>query len=262
MFDRIKFDVNIVRFAVDRETRYGILNGDLIEVIEGELAGSLNPCRQIYPLNQVKLLAPCIPSKIVCLGYNYRPHADELSASPPDTPLIFLKPPSALIGPEDDIVYHSSLTRVDYEGELAVVIKKTARRVSAAQAPDYILGYTCFNDVTARDLQNTDKLWTRAKGFDTFAAIGPTIQTELDPENAEVETRLNGEVRQHCNTRELIYPVMELLSFISDIMTLMPGDIIATGTPVGIGPMYPGDTVEVEIEEIGTLRNHVVEDTA
>jgi 2-keto-4-pentenoate hydratase/2-oxohepta-3-ene-1,7-dioic acid hydratase in catechol pathway len=168
-----------------------------------------------------------------------------------------LKPSTAVIGPEADIIYPPSSQRVDYEAELAVVIKKPVWRVSREAARDSILGYTCFNDVTARDLQKQDGQWTRAKGFDTFAAVGPWITTGIDPSSLMVETWLNGERKQHGNTADLIYPIDYLIHFVSHVMTLLPGDIIATGTPSGIGPMHPGDTVEVRIEGIGTLRNYV-----
>ncbi len=175
--------------------------------------------------------------------------------------MIFLKPSTAVIGPEENIIYSPSSQRVDYEGELAVVIKKLACQASLGHAQDYVLGRTCFNDVTARDLQNQDKQWTWAKSFDTFAAIGPWIETELDPGNVVLETYLNGELKQRANTSDLIYSVPKLINFISQVMTLLPGDIIATGTPSGIGPMLPGDAVEIKIELIGTLRNYVVKDS-
>jgi len=193
----------------------------------------------------------------VALGLNYHNHAKELNSPLPNAPLIFLKPSTAVIGPEDNIIYPAASTRVDYEGELAVVIKKSVWRVSIEEALDYVLGYTCFNDVTARDLQSQTGQWTRAKGFDTFAAVGPCIETELDPGNVVLETYLNGELKQQGSTSDLIYSIPELINFISNVMSLLPGDIIATGTPSGIGPMYPGDTVEIRIEPIGTLRNYV-----
>ncbi len=251
--------MKIVRFAVDKKVKYGILRGQSIQAIVGNPFRTIKPADQRYRLSQVKLLSPCLPSKIVALGLNYRSHAQEINQSVPDAPLIFLKPSTAVIGPEDRIIYPPSSTRVDYEGEMGVVIKKTARRVSREDSLSYVLGYTCFNDVTARDLQSHDGQWTRGKGFDTFAAIGPCIETELDPGNVPVETYLNGEVKQKGNTRNLIFPVPELISFISQVMTLLPGDVIATGTPDGIGPMRPGDTVEIRIKPIGTLRNHLVQ---
>ena len=250
--------MKIVRFAVDNKAHYGILEGKSIQVIEGKPYRHLALTDHHYQLAEVRLLAPSTPSKIVALGLNYRSHAAEVKASLPDAPLIFLKPSTAVIGPEDNIIYPSSSARVDYEGELGVVIQKPVWRVSVKNALDYVLGYTCFNDVTARDLQRQDRQWTRAKGFDTFAAIGPCIETELDPRNIELETLLNGERKQYTNTSDLIYSVPELINFISSVMTLLPGDIIATGTPSGIGPMYPGDTVEIKIAPIGTLRNYVV----
>ncbi len=250
--------MKIVRFAADNKVRYGILEGESIQAVEGKPYRHLALTDHYYKLGEVRLLAPCAPSKIVALGLNYRNHAAEVKAPLPDAPLIFLKPSTAVIGPEDNIIYPSSSARVDYEGELGVVIKKPVWRVSTEKALDYVLGYTCFNDVTARDLQRHDSQWTRAKGFDTFAAIGPCIETELDHGNADLETYLNGERKQYTNTSDLIYSVPELIAFISSVMTLLPGDIIATGTPSGIGPMYPGDTVEIKIGAIGTLRNHVV----
>jgi 2-keto-4-pentenoate hydratase/2-oxohepta-3-ene-1,7-dioic acid hydratase in catechol pathway len=254
--------MKIVRFAADNKVRYGILEGESIQAVEGKPYRHLAVTDHYYNLGEVRLLAPCTPSKIVALGLNYRTHAAEVKAPLPDAPLIFLKPSTAVIGPEDNIIYPSSSARVDYEGELGVVIKKPVWRVSLEHAPDYVLGYTCFNDVTARDLQRHDRQWTRAKSFDTFAAIGPCIETELDPGNVELETYLNGERKQYINTSDLIYSVAELINFISNVMTLLPGDIIATGTPSGIGPMYPGDTVEIKIGSIGTLRNHVVSNSA
>jgi 2-keto-4-pentenoate hydratase/2-oxohepta-3-ene-1,7-dioic acid hydratase in catechol pathway len=253
--------MEIVRFAAGDKVRYGIIEGETIHAVRGRPYRYLRPAGQSFRLSEVRLLAPCTPSKIVALGLNYHSHAEELKARPPDNPLIFLKPPSAVIGPEDNIVYPPSSSRVDYEGELAVVIKTRTWRISREEALDYVLGYTCFNDVTARDLQQADRQWTRAKSFDTFAAVGPWIETELDPANADIETYLNGELKQKGNTSDLIFPVPELISFVSRVMTLLPGDIIATGTPGGIGPMYPGDTVEIRIKQIGTLRNYVVRET-
>ncbi len=194
----------------------------------------------------------------MALGLNYHAHAEELKLPLPNAPLIFLKPSTSVIGPEEDIIYPSASQRVDFEGELGVVIKKPVWRVSIEDALDYVLGYTCFNDTTARDLQNSDMQWTRAKSFDTFASVGPCIETELDPGNVVLETYLNGELKQRTSTDDLIYPIPVLINFISHVMTLLPGDIIATGTPSGIGPMHPGDTVEIKIKPIGTLRNYVV----
>ena len=234
------------------------MRGESIQAIEGKPYNRVKLTEDYYQLSEVRLLSPCQPSKVVCLGLNYLSHAKETNAPLPNVPLLFLKPSTAVIGPEDNIVYPDMSKRVDYEGELAIIIKERARGVSAEEALGYVLGYTCFNDVTARDLQASDGQWTRAKGFDTFAAIGPCIETELDPGSAGLETYLNGEMKQKGNTNDLIYSVPEVISFISRVMTLTAGDVIATGTPSGIGPMQPGDTVEIRIESIGTLRNYVV----
>jgi len=252
--------MKIVRFAADGRVKYGILTSDSIQAIEGRPFRNIQPAGQRYQLSKVKLLSPCTPSKIVALGLNYRSHAQEVNEALPENPLLFLKPSTAVIGPEDNIIYPAASTRVDYEGELGVVKKKPARQVSVENALDYVLGYTCFNDVTARDLQGRDGQWTRAKGFNTFAPFGPCIETELNPGNVVVETYLNGELKQQGSTSDLIFGVPEIVSFISNVMTLLPGDVIATGTPSGIGPMQPGDTVEVKIERIGALRNYVVKE--
>ena len=211
-----------------------------------------------YSLDEVRLLAPAEPTKIVAVGLNYRDHAEEVRLPIPDEPLLFLKPASSLIGPGDAIVIPPESSRVDYEAELAVVIGKTARRVTSKEAPEYILGYTCLNDVTARDLQAKDKQWTRGKSFDTFCPIGPWVETELDPSNLRIELYLNGEQKQASRTSKLIFDVFHLVEFISCVMTLEPGDVIATGTTSGIGRMKPSDTVEVRIEGIGSLTNPVV----
>lgn len=250
--------MKIVRYAVGRKTGYGILAGDIVHGLTSTPYRRLMRTGFSYRLAEAKLLAPCTPSKIVALGVNYRSHGEEMSHRIPAEPLIFIKPPTAVIGPEADIIYPPSSQRVDYEGELGVVIGKRTRPVPAPEAGEFIFGYTCVNDVTARDIQARDKQWTRAKGFDTFCPIGPCIETELDPRNLTLETRLNGERKQHTTTADLIFPVDELVSFISQVMTLLPGDVIATGTTSGVGPMQPGDTVEVEIEGIGTLGNYVI----
>lgn len=250
--------MKIIRFDSDKSIEYGILKGSFVQSIEGNPYGSVKPLERYYRLNEIKLLSPCLPSKIVALGLNYHSHAQEMKHQAPEAPLIFLKPSTAVIGPEDNIIYPPSSAQVDYEGEMGVVIRQKAWQVPIEQWQDYVLGYTCFNDVTARDLQSRDKQWTRAKGFDTFAPVGPCIETELDPGNLLLETYLNGELKQQTSTALLVHNVAHLVSFISGVMTLLPGDVIATGTPAGIGPMKPGDTVEVKIEGIGTLRNRVI----
>lgn len=198
------------------------------------------------------------PSKIVCVGLNYREHAVELKLKIPKEPVIFLKPSSSIIYNKDDIVYPPKVRRLDFEAELAVVIKKKTKNIKPKEAPAYILGYTCLNDVTARDLQKRDGQWTRSKSFDTFCPIGPVIETDLDPSDIKIESRLNGILRQSSSSADLIFPVYELVAYISGIMTLLPGDIISTGTPPGVGPMRPRDLIEVRIEGIGTLKNKVV----
>ncbi len=250
--------MKIVRFAAGKKIKYGILKNKSIQVIAGKPFRNITLLDEHYTLDKVKLLAPCEPSKIVALGLNYVSHGIEFNHPTPESPLIFIKPPTAVIGPEDNIVYPPSSHQVDYEAELGVVIKKTARRVEKEKAMDYVLGYLCFNDVTARDQQKADGQWTRAKGYDTFAPMGPWIETAVNPENLVVESYLNGKLKQHGNTRDLVFPVEELIQFISNVMTLLPGDVIATGTPSGIGPMQPGDTVEIKIESIGTLKNYII----
>jgi 2-keto-4-pentenoate hydratase/2-oxohepta-3-ene-1,7-dioic acid hydratase in catechol pathway len=257
--------MRIVRFELTGRTGYGILEGEKIVVLWSTPYddGLKNTVGEIMSLPAVKLLAPCEPTKIVALGLNYRDHAAEFGHPLPDEPLIFMKPASAVIGPDDDIVYPAMTRRIDYEAELAVVIGRTCRHVREEEIRNYILGYTCINDVTARDLQKKDGQFTRAKGFDTFAPLGPWIETEIpDPDNLAVEAYLNGERRQHSNTKHMIFGVAAQVAFISRIMTLLPGDVIATGTPSGIGPMQPGDVVEIRVEGIGTLKNQVVSERA
>ncbi|HKG97593.1 MAG TPA: fumarylacetoacetate hydrolase family protein [Pyrinomonadaceae bacterium] len=209
-------------------------------------------------LDEVKLLAPVVPSKIVCVGRNYREHAAELGNKMPDEPLLFLKAPSAVIGSGEKIELPSASQQVEHEGELGVVIGRLARKLSQDEDPfSYVFGYTCVNDVTARDLQRKDVQFTRGKSFDTFCPVGPWIETDIDPGNVGVETRLNGEVKQKGNTADMAFPVSFLIRYISEIMTLYPGDLIATGTPAGVSRMKHGDTVEVEVAGIGVLRNQV-----
>ena len=212
------------------------------------------------PLATAKLLSPVVPRKIVCIGRNYRDHAAELGNDVPKEPLLFLKPPSAVIGPEDAIRSPQQSQRVDFEGELAIVIGKKASKIGPDEdVHSYIRGYTIVNDVTARDLQKSDGQWSRAKGFDTFCPVGPLVTDEIDlTTGLEVETRLNGEVKQHGHTRDLIFSIDFLLRHITAAMTLYPGDLIPTGTPAGVAPMKPGDRVEVKIEGIGVLANPLV----
>lgn len=243
--------MKLVRFVVDNEIFSGWLKGDRLI----PLANRSFP--RAFLLREVRLLAPCFPTKVVAIGLNYRDHAKELDMALPEEPLLFLKPSSSVVGPGDAIVIPHQSTRVDYEAELAVVIGKTARKVKRSEADQHILGYTCLNDITARDLQSKDGQWSRAKGFDTFCPIGPWIETELDPGDLSIELLVNGSTKQASRTSHLAFSPVELVEFVSGVMTLFPGDIIATGTPAGIGPLAPGDTVEVRIEGIGSLVNVV-----
>jgi 2-keto-4-pentenoate hydratase/2-oxohepta-3-ene-1,7-dioic acid hydratase in catechol pathway len=255
--------MKIARFQYNHKTAYGRVDGDVVRVYRispfeesNVRSGFLKA--DVLSLKEVKLLAPCEPTKIVCLGLNYRSHAAEFQQKLPDLPLLFIKPPSAVIGPEENIVLPPNAERIDYEGELGVVIGRRAKNVAEKDFASYVFGYTCFNDVTDRIAQAKDGQWTRAKGYDTFSPIGPWIETGISPDNLKLETLVNGEIKQSGRTADLIFEVPRLVSFISSIMTLMPGDVIATGTPDGIGPIKPGDSVEIRIEGIGTLRNHVI----
>jgi 2-keto-4-pentenoate hydratase/2-oxohepta-3-ene-1,7-dioic acid hydratase in catechol pathway len=257
--------VKIVRFSTGDMVQYGVIEGDMIRGFRGspypDITGRISSFEDdgsSYTLEAVKLLAPCTPSKLVCLGLNYRSHAEEGKLDVPQSPIIFIKPSTAVIGPEDNIILPPGSRRVDYEAELGVVIGKTARFVTEGDAFNYVLGYTCVNDVTERYNQRDDGQWTRAKSYDTFAPLGPCIDTDVDPGNVLVETYLNGKLRQSARTGELIFKIPYLVHFITNVMTLLPGDVIATGTMAGIGRMDHGDLVEVKIEKIGTLRNHVV----
>jgi len=247
-----------VRFEARGAAAYGRLEGERVEVLSSAPWAGGRPTGATHGLGEVRLLAPCQPTKIVCLGRNYREHAAELGNEPPRDPLLFLKPPSAVIGPEAPIVYPPASRRVDYEGELALVIGKRCGRLKPEENPlDYLFGFTCLNDITARDLQKADGQFTRAKGFDTFCPLGPVIATGLDAGGLVVETYVNGTRRQRGATTEMIFPLDAIIRFISSVMTLEPGDVISTGTPAGVGPLQPGDVVEVVIEGIGRLRNPV-----
>ena len=222
------------------------------------------PTKRISPLSvaEAKVLAPVQPSKIVCVGRNYREHASELGHEVPKEPLIFLKPPSSLLGPGKNIVRPKISTRTDYEGEMGVVIARACRKLRPDEdVRPYILGYTAVNDFTARDLQQNDGQWTRGKGFDTFCPVGPIVTNEIDPwAGVNVETRVDGEVKQQGNTTEFIFPLDVVIRYIAEFMTLLPGDLIATGTPKGVGPVVAGNVVEVTVEGVGTLRNPVVDE--
>ena len=238
----------------------GVVINDEVAELEGDFFSVPARGKARYPLSGVTLLPPCRPTKVVAVGLNYGDHARELGFALPDEPIIFLKPSTSIVGPGDAIVYPRASSQVDFEAELGVVIRDRISHITPGEAYGHILGYTCANDVTARDLQKKDGQWTRAKSFDTFCPIGPWIETDLDPGDLLVESYLNGERKQSSRTSQLIFRIDHLVSFISNIMTLYPGDLIITGTPAGIGPMQPGDEVEVRIEGIGRLKNSVIAD--
>lgn len=252
--------MKIARFSLNGSARYGIVDtgAEIIKEIAGSLFEDLGLKDGQHTISEVKLLAPVEPSKVIAVGLNYVDHAKELKMSIPENPILFMKPPTSVIGPGEEIIYPKMSQQVDYEAELVMVMKKETKCVSKEEAASHILGYTCGNDVTARDLQRKDSQWTRAKSFDTFCPLGPWIVTDIDPTNIKVEMLLNGQVVQSSSASNMIFNVFELVSFISQIMTLLPGDVIMTGTPLGVGPVKPGDTTEVRIEGIGSLRNQVV----
>lgn len=250
--------MRLVRFFAEGKAGYGALAGEKVRPLVGDpFQEEIKVSDREIPLAEVQLLAPCLPSKIVAVGLNYADHAAEVGLPLPEEPVIFLKPSTAVVGPGKAVVCPPGVGRVDYEAELAVVIRDTTRNVSPEEAPAHVLGYTCFNDVTARDLQTKDGQWTRSKSFDTFAPLGPWIETDLDPKDLAITLAVNGVLKQSSTTRNMIFKVPHLVSFISQIMTLLPGDVIATGTPPGIGPVKPGDIMEVTVAGIGTLTNPV-----
>jgi 2-keto-4-pentenoate hydratase/2-oxohepta-3-ene-1,7-dioic acid hydratase in catechol pathway len=238
--------------------RYGLMEGDTVVEISGPPWGPWTRGSRSLPLASVRLVAPAEPTKIVCIGRNYAAHAAEMGNEVPTEPLMFLKPPSSLIGPEEPIVLTRYSQKVEHEGELAMIIgKRCAHLADSDDALSFVAGYACLNDVTARDLQKSDVQFTRAKGFDTFCAMGPHMETALDPSNVLVETHVNGARRQSGLTSLMAYPPAFLVRWISRMMTLMPGDVIATGTPAGVGPLIAGDIVEVSVAGVGVLRNPV-----
>lgn len=237
---------------------YGLMEGDTVVEISGPPWGQWTRGSRSSRLADVRLVAPVEPTKIVCIGRNYAAHAAEMGNEVPKEPLMFLKPPSSIVGPEEPIVLTKYSQKVEHEGELALVVgRRCAHLADTDDALSFVAGYTCLNDVTARDLQKSDVQFTRAKGFDTFCAVGPHIETALDPSNVLVQTHVNGTQRQSGLTSLMAYPPVFLVRWISRMMTLMPGDVIATGTPAGVGPLVAGDTVEVSVAGVGVLRNPV-----
>lgn len=252
--------MKIIRYqTARRKPGYGWVLEEKVGPIKGNLFGAYQRGEARTSLDKVQLLPPVVPSKIICVARNYPAHAAEQGAAVPDVPVLFLKPPSAVIGPGEPILIPPQAERVEHEAELAVVIGKAGRWIDPAQATDHILGYTIANDVTERVFQRKDLLWTRAKGFDSFCPIGPWIETEFNTSDAIISCRVNGGLRQMTSTREMVFLVEQLITFASSFMTLLPGDILLTGTPEGVGILNPGDRVEVEIEGIGTLTNPVIQ---
>jgi 2-keto-4-pentenoate hydratase/2-oxohepta-3-ene-1,7-dioic acid hydratase in catechol pathway len=250
--------MRIVRYSRQGEVGFGILEGETVAAISPHPFGAFEYTGEPLPAAEVRLLAPVLPSKVVAIGRNYAEHAREQGAEVPAEPVIFLKPSTSVIGPDDPVVRPEGVGQVDYEGELAVIVGKLVRRLEPADAIQAVLGFPCANDVTARDLQNSDGQWTRAKGFDTFCPLGPWIETDLDSSDLAISTLVNGEVKQQARTSQLERGVADLLAFVSRVMTLLPGDVLLTGTPAGVGPLEAGDRVEVEVEGIGILANEVV----
>lgn len=251
--------MNLVRFttAGDEAIKTGVLEAGRITEYSGDIFEPGNSTGNVFALDQVSLATPCEPTKIVCVGLNYKDHAKESNMDLPEEPLLFLKPASSLIAAGEAIVLPETSRRVDFEAELALVIKKRATRIKAEDAGEYLLGCTCLNDVSARDFQVKDGQWTRAKGFDTFCPLGPAITTDIDPSNLSIEAFLNGEKKQSSNTSNLIFGVNHIIAHISSIMTLEKGDVIATGTPAGVGQLKSGDEIEVRISGLEPLKNPV-----
>jgi 2-keto-4-pentenoate hydratase/2-oxohepta-3-ene-1,7-dioic acid hydratase in catechol pathway len=250
--------VKTCRFRLAGRESYGVVEGATVRALTAApWAGGL-PEGKAVPLADVQLLAPVQPSKVVCIGRNYRAHAKELGNEVPAVPLIFMKPSTAVVGPQEAIRCPEQSKEVHHEAELGVVVGRPLTRVGAAEARIGVFGYTCVNDVTARDIQREEKQFTRAKGFDTFCPVGPIVVTDVDPMDVSVVCRVNGAEKQRGTTRDMVHDPFALLSFISNVMTLLPGDVVATGTPEGVGVIRRGDWVEVEISGIGVLRNPVV----
>lgn len=252
--------MRIARVARPNGAAFAEIRDDHVVLLEGHPFAGYRLTNQVAPLGQVRLLAPIIPTKILCVGRNYADHAAEMGGEVPAEPLIFSKPATSVIGPGDEIKLPALSREVHHEAELAVVISRLTRKVAVQDALDAVLGYTCANDVTARDLQRSDGQWTRAKGFDTFCPLGPWIETELDPAGVGVRCTVNAELRQEGSTKDLVFDVAQLVAYCAAFATLLPGDVILTGTPAGVGPLQAGDTVTVSVDGIGDLRNTAVAD--
>lgn len=252
--------MRIVRFSREGDVGFGVLDGDppVVAEIAGHPFTAPTLSGQRYPLADVRLIAPILPSKVVAIGKNYADHVREMGGDePPPEPVIFLKPSSSVIGPDETISYPKQSERVEHEAELAVIIGRLCRDVPRDRASDVVFGYTCGNDVTARDLQRSDGQWTRAKGFDTFCPLGPWVETSLDTSDLAISASVNAQPRQSARTSQLLHDVPALISYISSVMTLIPGDVVLTGTPAGVGPLETGDEVSVSVEGVGTLTNRV-----
>lgn len=257
--------MRIARFTIADQISYGVVAGDdadptslTVTAIDGHPFAPFTLTSAVFPLADVRLLPPVLPSKVIGIGKNYVEHAHEMGGEAPSTPVMFLKPSTSVVGDGEAIVLPVQSEQVEHEGELAVVIGRLAREVPESRVDDVVLGYACANDVTARDLQRSDGQWARAKGFDSFCPIGPWIATDVGATDLAVETRVNGDLRQSGRTSQLVHSVSDLVQFVSSVMTLLPGDLILTGTPAGVGPLVDDDTVTVTIEQVGTLTNHVV----
>ena len=258
--------MRIARFSIDGNVAFGAVEGEgtvdsgdlVLDIIKGIPYADFELSGVKVPLNKVRLLPPVLPSKVVAIGRNYAAHAAELGHEVPDVPVAFFKPSTSVIGPGDSIAYPSFSSELHHEAELAVVIGRMCREVPPERVKDVIFGYTCANDVTARDVQQREKQWARAKGFDTSCPLGPWVETELDPADLTIQATVNGEQRQLGRTSEMVRPIADLIAHISEAMTLLPGDVILTGTPAGVGPLNVGDEVAVTIEGIGTLTNKVI----
>jgi len=251
--------MRLARFTHNDNLGYAVIESNQVKLLSGHPIGELQFTGEVLDLSDVRLLAPVIPSKIICIGKNYHEHSLEMGTEPPSEPLFFFKPTTSIIGPEDFIRIPSQSNDVQHESELAIVISRLCKDVPLERVSDVILGYTCANDVTARDLQFRDGQWARSKGFDTFCPLGPWIETELpNAQDTKIECRLNGAIAQQGSTSEMVHTIAELVSWVSHHMTLLPGDVILTGSPAGMSKMVSGDVVEVEITGIGTIRNKVV----